>query len=149
MTLHAIIELEQGRDMNVVVLRGEFDLASATDLRQTLGSATSVPTLIVDLASCTFMDSTIINILLQASHGMHLQGGTLGLVIPPGTAPAVHRAFEMLGLQRVLPICPTRAAMVDHLRAPEVPSTSTGMRLRVLSTIIDELEAEAAEQRSA
>ena len=141
MTLHAIIELEQGRDMNVVVLRGEFDLASATDLRQTLGSATSVPTLIVDLASCTFMDSTIINILLQASHGMHLQGGTLGLVIPPGTAPA--------GLQRVLPICPTRAAMVDHLRAPEVPSTSTGMRLRVLSTIIDELEAEAAEQRSA
>jgi anti-anti-sigma factor len=145
----AIVQVErQSGAATVVTLHGEHDLNTATEIRDALGVASTYGDVIIDLAACTFVDSTIISILLQTANDLHTRGGLLKLVIPPGSAPNAQRVFEMLGVQRVLPIHQSRSAAQEHLHVPKTASTATGMRLRVLSEAIDEFQAGIeAEQR--
>jgi anti-anti-sigma factor len=148
MTPQGTIAVERrSREVTVVTMSGEHDLGSASEVREALATASVSRSLIVDLGACTFMDSTIINILLQTSHSLHTQGGLLKLVIPPGSAPTIFRVFDMLGVQRVLPIYETCAAALAHLNDTRRAATSSGMRLRALSEIIDEFTDSPAAQR--
>jgi anti-anti-sigma factor len=138
----------RSREVTVVTMSGEHDLGSAVEVRHALAATASMSrNLIVDLGACRFMDSTIINILLQTSHSLHTQGGMLMLVIPPGCAPMIFRVFETLGVQRVLPIYETCAAALAHLNDARPAATTSGMRLRALSEIIDEFTDSPAAQR--
>jgi anti-anti-sigma factor len=131
----------------IVTLRGEHDLDSRPDIAKALETASGRTHVLVDLSECTFIDSSVISALLRASNSLTIRGGLLELVIPSGAHRAVRNVFEIMGLQRLLPIHETRAAAIEYLDAPPPATTETGMRLRALSQIIDESLAETEERR--
>ena len=90
----------------LVVLRGEHDLYSADQLRQTIDmSLSGCGHLIVDLSAAGFIDSTIIGVLVQAMK----RAGGLGrrFTVVLGTAAAVKRALDVSGVLPLLSVAPT------------------------------------------
>ncbi|MDO9496528.1 MAG: STAS domain-containing protein [Nocardioides sp.] len=92
---------EQGR-YSVVVLTGEVDLATATDVRVCLrdlmvDGATHV---LVDLRAVTFMDSTGLGVLVAARKQARVFRGSFGLVAP---SPPVARVLSLTALDKFLP----------------------------------------------
>jgi anti-anti-sigma factor len=79
---------------------GEFDLASASDLESAIAGAlrTTLP-LILDLAACQYIDSTILRVLV---HAVREAPGRVGIIVPPDAR--IRRIFEMTGLHVLLPI---------------------------------------------
>lgn len=76
--------------------RGELDLVSAPQLRQTLHEAVTNERLIaVDLRGLTFMDSTGIHAILEADSGARRRGARLVLI--RGSAQ-IGRLFELVGI---------------------------------------------------
>lgn len=140
------IEVEvRSSHAGIVTLRGEQDLHSKPEVRKALAAASTSGNVLVDLSECTFIDSSVISELLRTSNNLHKQGGLLELVIPSGAHQAIRNVFELMGLQRVLPIHETRAEAIDHLDAPRPATTGTGMRLRALSELISLEETQEAE----
>jgi hypothetical protein len=71
-------------------------------------------------------------------------------VIPPGRHRAVRCVFEIMSLERLMPMFETRAAAFSHLEAAMPASSApTTMRLRALSEIIDQSLVETDDQRRA
>ena len=144
------VEVEiRSRDAAIVTLRGEQDLSAKPEVANALTLASQSRNVLVDLSACTFIDSSVISALLRASNALHRQGGLLELVIPAGTHRAIRNVFELMGLQRVLPIHETTAQAIDDLDAPRPATTRSGMRLRALSEIIDVTQADDQSRREA
>jgi anti-sigma B factor antagonist len=89
----------------VIQLRGEADAYSASRIRSDLTSAlgTSAP-LVVDLSQATFIDSTVVGILLEGLAEYEKRDRALVLLLPDDSAPEVHRLFELTGLTSLLPV---------------------------------------------
>jgi anti-sigma B factor antagonist len=89
----------------VIPLRGESDAYSAPRIRSDLASAlgTAAP-LLVDLSQATFIDSTIVGVLLEGLADCEKLERPLLLLLPDDSAPEVHRLFELTGLARLLPV---------------------------------------------
>jgi anti-anti-sigma factor len=77
-----------------VSLHGEHDLASSETLRAAL--APLLGDLVVDLSDCTFMDSTVIAVLLGKCYDLRDEGRRLELVLPPENA-AISRVVDVVG----------------------------------------------------
>jgi len=91
-----------------VVVAGEVDLASADRLREALESELgSGRPILVDLASCTFIDSVGLSVLIQAAQRA---GRTLGIVSP---SPAVRRLIELTQLESLIPVFESEADAAD------------------------------------
>lgn len=90
---------------NVIQLRGEADAYSAPRIRSDLANAlgTSAP-LVVDLSQATFVDSTIVGVLLEGLAQYEKLERPLVLLLPDESAPDVHRLFELTGLTSLLPV---------------------------------------------
>jgi anti-anti-sigma factor len=98
-----------------VHLEGEFDLANAPRLRDELDRALeSGSALIVDLSEATFIDSSVINVLLQASRKADARERTM--VLQLGTAAIVERVLELARVERVLPRANDRNEAVRMIR---------------------------------
>lgn len=144
------IEIEvRSFDVAIVTLRGEQDLQTKAEVVRALDLASITPNVLVDLAGCTFIDSSVISTLLRASNDLHRRGGLLELVIPSETHRAIRAVFELMGLQRVLPIHETAEQAIAHLDAPRPEATGSGMRLRALSESIDIAQADVESLRDA
>src|SRR5215207_1759102 len=93
----------------VVVVRGEIDLLSAPQFDALVDEAIldgGVPRpLLVDLAECTFMDSSGLAVLLRARTRL-ADGGALAIACPEGSPPA--RLLE-LAARNLLECYETRA----------------------------------------
>jgi anti-sigma B factor antagonist len=133
----------------IVTLRGEHDLGSKPAVTKALATASGCRNVLVDLSECTFIDSSVISALLQASNRLTKRHGLLELVIPSGAHQAVRSVFELMGLQRLLPIHETRAAAIEYLDAPPPATTETSMRLRALSEIIENAQGDVESRRRA
>jgi anti-anti-sigma factor len=92
----------------IVTLRGEHDAASSEAITLALTLARSYTNVVVDLGGCSFIDSSVITVLLQAAKRASEQGGTLELVVPVETT-AVRRTLEIANVQGSLPFHATRA----------------------------------------
>lgn len=116
-----------GRGTAVLVLAGELDLYRAREIEDALaraigplaGSEQSEPTLdgrsgdraqtpggevrrlAVDLRSVSFIDSTMLALLLAASRRQHARGGEVVLLVGPRTPMT---AFKVTGFDRLLTI---------------------------------------------
>ncbi|MDP9257922.1 MAG: STAS domain-containing protein [Actinomycetota bacterium] len=151
MRRHDTVEVEvHSTTASIVTLRGEHDLDSATRIASALKAASVRRNVVVDLSQCTFLDSSVISALLRASNTLHVHGGQILLVIPPGRHRAVRCVFEIMSVERLMPMFETRAAAFSHVEAA-LPASSapTTMRLRALSEIIDQSLVETDDHRRA
>jgi anti-sigma B factor antagonist len=109
-----------GEDIFVVSLAGEHDLYTAPKVREALRSviAAGARTTVVDLTETTFLDSTMLHVLLSARNELR-DGGRLLLVTDDAT---VKRVFEISGIDRFFDFYPSRRA-AEEAAEEEVRST--------------------------
>ena len=93
----------------VVSLQGEHDISTSESLAQALERAAANSNVLVDLSECTFVDSTVITILIRTSETVKAGGEQLVLVIPPAQR-AIARIAEMTGLGHLMPLYESRDA---------------------------------------
>ena len=101
------ISVRRVGDATVVAAAGELDLEVADTLRGRLNEVivSGPDRLVVDLSGATFIDSTILGVLVGTRN--QLGGGELHVV---AAHPAVLKIFQMTGLDQVFRISPTLPA---------------------------------------
>lgn len=105
---------EAGPQAHVVTASGELDLNAAPSLRETLVRLTDLGRidLIVDMAEATFVDSTVIGVLVGRLKALRTLGGSLSLVCQNEN---VLRTFEVAGIDRAFAMHPSLAqALAEH-----------------------------------
>ncbi len=109
------VDLHPERDVFVVSLAGEHDLYTAPKVQEELRSAiaSGARTIVVDLTETTFLDSTMLHVLLSARNE-HWDGGRFLLVTDDAT---VKRVFEVTGIDRFFDFYPSRRAAEEEARA--------------------------------
>jgi anti-sigma B factor antagonist len=100
--------------LSVVRADGELDVSTAPQLRQTITTALDDGggTVIVDLTTVTFMDSTTLGVLIGAHNRVRETGGALGLVCPDDR---IRRVFRITGLDKVFTLYDTVPAAATAL----------------------------------
>ena len=89
----------------VIALTGESDSYTAPRVRSDLATALGAEApLVVDLSQATFIDSTIVGVLLESLAEYEKRERPLLLLLPEDAAPEVHRLFELTGLASLLPV---------------------------------------------
>lgn len=89
----------------MIALPGESDAYTAPRIRSDLATALgSNAPLVVDLSQATFVDSTIVGVLLEGLADYERMERPLVLLLPDDAAPEVHRLFEITGLASLLPL---------------------------------------------
>ena len=89
----------------VIKLDGESDAYTAPRVRSDLAAAiTGEAPLVIDLTAATFIDSTIVGVLLEGLADCESLDRPLLLLLPDDAAPEVHRLFEITGLSALLPV---------------------------------------------
>ena len=103
------IILENRPDGEILHVFGEVDLTSVDELRSAIDRAAAGGThVIVDLAPCTYLDSTILSVLMRASE---TYAGRFQIVIPP--SGLVRRVFTITSLIGQLPVIEKIAGLED------------------------------------
>lgn len=105
----AITLTRVGAQVPVVELHGEHDAHSAEPLRALLGELLEAGTsVIVDLHDATFVDSTIVGVIIEAHRKAQAGGHRVVVLLDMATGTEVHRLFRLTRLDVVLPIASTR-----------------------------------------
>jgi anti-sigma B factor antagonist len=103
------VELDRSQNgLTVVVIRGEHDLNTASPLRTHLERLlTEGNPFVVDLTEATFIDSSILGVILQARRDA-AENGVGFAVAEGGGAEAVRRVLDITGVREELPVHGTR-----------------------------------------
>jgi anti-sigma B factor antagonist len=64
----------------VVHVSGELDLATASVLEEALSGSLAAPRVVIDLAACSFLDSSGVRVLATAARTIDERGGRLDVV---------------------------------------------------------------------
>ena len=95
----------------IVGLSGEHETYTAEKLRRVLhGLLDDDRGIVVDLTEATFLDSAVVGVILETRTQAVGRGLKFAVVMDDNTGPAVHRLFDLTGLNTVLPIAKSRAA---------------------------------------
>jgi|tagenome__1003787_1003787.scaffolds.fasta_scaffold19106359_1 anti-anti-sigma factor len=125
------------RTTAIVALVGEHDLATRVALKNAFELAIRRRRhLVVDLSTCTFLDSTVISTLTWAQFIVTSHKGRLALVLPDDTTHTA-RVVGAMHLEEVIPASTSPAEaviLVEH-----------ATRVRDLRIRVDEAEAYGAE----
>jgi anti-sigma B factor antagonist len=99
--------IEQFERGLVITLTGELDAFDAPALRETFeaGLAGTPATIVLDLSSVAFLDSTILGAIVGLLRRQREAEGELRVVLPETTA---RRVFEITALDTALDIWPSR-----------------------------------------
>ena len=108
------IVMEQGAPgVEIVTVTGEHDLASAPELERILDEAFSAGGAVaVDLLGTTFIDSTVLRILICAREEASQRGVGFRVALGETTGQGVRRLLELTGMEHRLATAPTRAAAI-------------------------------------
>jgi anti-anti-sigma factor len=100
------VERSSAEGSELLVIEGEIDMASSSRLIAALNEAVTeaVHSLVVDLSSVDFMDSTGLALLLGAYRRLRRRGLGFAVVCPGGP---VRRVFEVTDLVKTLRVKPT------------------------------------------
>jgi anti-sigma B factor antagonist len=111
--------------IRVLALGGEIDLNFAPILRTLLEEKTAVPSkaLVLDLTEATFIDSSGIAAII---HHLRNATRTSRIFCIGGMSPAVKEIFEVIHLEKAMPVFETRDAALqaidkDEIAAPPEP----------------------------
>jgi len=103
--VESVTASEPDPGFTVITLRGESDAYAAPRVRADLAAAFGAEApLVVDLSQATFIDSTIVGVLLEGLAQSEKLERPLVLLLPDDSAPEVHRLFELTGLASLLPL---------------------------------------------
>ena len=109
----AITTAQVGPEEYVVALGGEVDMYRSPELEHDLGAvaARGGRRVVVDLTGASFIDSTVLGVLMRELKRLEAAGGKLLLV---SSDPRILRTFEITGLDKMFTIEPnlTRAVAV-------------------------------------
>ena len=101
----------------IVTLEGEHELYTATKLQRRLHALVGEGVgIVVDLSRATFLDSSIVSVLLQTRDDARAAGTPFSIVIDDTTGESVRRMLDVTGLHSILPIVDSRAAALAHAR---------------------------------
>ena len=101
----------------IVTLEGEHELYTATKLQRRLHALVGEGVgIVVDLSRATFLDSSIVSVLLQTRDEARKAGAPFSIVIDDTTGESVRRMFDVTGLNSILPIVDSREAALTHAR---------------------------------
>jgi anti-sigma B factor antagonist len=92
----------------VLALSGEHDLSTAPELRARLHELGESGAVIIDLDATTFVDSSILGVLVGGLRRARERDVPFGLVLGSEAHPAIRRIFELTGLHDVFPIYASR-----------------------------------------
>ena len=85
--------------------RRTVGIYTAPKLRDRLGELVETgPGVVVNLSDASFVDSSILGALLNARQRAVDARKGFAVCLPPQSAPAVRRVFEMTGLSETLPV---------------------------------------------
>lgn len=87
----------------VVAPFGEHDLATADAIREEIAADPGRP-LVVDLSGVSFLDSSVLGVLVEAQRQAADRRRGFAIVLGPEPAETVRRVLEITGLLRKLPI---------------------------------------------
>jgi anti-sigma B factor antagonist len=104
--------------VSVVAVHGEHDVYTAPSLREQLSSLLEDGNpVVVDLTPATFIDSSILGVLLGGLRRAREHESGFALVIGEASEPTVRRIFEVTGLFPVFPVFASREEAVSAARA--------------------------------
>ena len=102
-----------------VCLEGEFDLANARTVGEEIDrSLEGGKDVIFDLSQATFIDSSLIDVLMRAVKAA--RGKDQAIVLQLGTAAIVERVLEITKIEQVLPRAHDRQEAVRIIRQKRV-----------------------------
>jgi anti-sigma B factor antagonist len=105
----------------VVALVGEHDLSTASEVGYALGQPRPAG-LVVDLSRTTFLDSSILGVLLTAARESEQRQASFAVVIPENPMSAAHRIFDLTGLISALPVGTDLDTAVEASRNSTAPT---------------------------
>lgn len=116
MSVH--LDVERNSDC-VVTVSGDADLYAAANVEHELLRLVEDGrrSIVVDLSDATFIDSTMLRVLLNVSKRLRPGGGELLVVCSEHN---IRKIFEITLLDRVFAIFDTRAAALEHLATAEL-----------------------------
>jgi anti-anti-sigma factor len=95
-----LTEVADLRGNRLLLVGGELDLATAPELARMLGALRARGhAVVLDLADVTFMDSTGLNLLLEAQREVGRDGWEFSV---RGASQPVRRVIALAGLERLL-----------------------------------------------
>lgn len=104
-------------------LRGEFDLATTPCvLEEAERRLDDHKHLILDLNGATFIDSSVINVIVRAHRTASARGRVAVLELGPNTV--VERALDISGITRIVPRAHTRADAIDTIHRAAEPGAA-------------------------
>ena len=119
------IQLDRGDGgVAVVVVEGEHDVYTAPSLSEELDGLLNdgVP-FVVDLSKATFVDSSVLRVLLEAKR--RAEDGGIGFAVALGEDDSgpVRRVLDITGLVPVLPVYSARKDAMEAARAGGAAAT--------------------------
>ena len=103
------IDVERIGDIDVVTLRGEHDLSTATDVSRRIETALATATgLAIDLSETTFIDSAVLRVLITAQEQAAKRGTGFAIAVADTSGHGVHRLLTLTGLDAKLSTRPSR-----------------------------------------
>lgn len=103
--------------MFVITVEGELDMNTATDLERELEPPlAAAQTLLIDLSSCEFIDSTGIALIVRSWQALDGEGDGSGRFALCGIGQQVRRVLDITGLEETIPTHPSREQALERLR---------------------------------
>ena len=102
----------------MIALPGESDGFTAPRRSDLATALDAEAPLVVDLSRATFIDSTIVGVLLEGLAEYEKCERPLLLLLPDDSAPEVHRLFEVTGLTALLPLVGSWDEATSRIAAP-------------------------------
>ncbi len=96
----------------IVRASGELDAFAAPDLEAAFEEVAGEPAVVAHLESVSFMDSTVLGLLVRAVRELTEVGARVRVVLPAGVA---RRIFALTSLDEVLPVSDSLAAALEEL----------------------------------
>jgi anti-sigma B factor antagonist len=98
-----------------IVVSGEATIVTAPQLKTALAEVAGAGArgVLVDFSETTFIDSTALGVLMNATKWLRPVGGELVIVCG---APSIRRIFELTLLDRIFDIFETQQAGISHLQ---------------------------------
>jgi len=111
-TQQIVVDRAEG-GVSIVEVHGEHDVYTAPSLREQLSTLVEdgAP-VVVDLTPATFIDSSILGVLLGGLRRAREHESGFALVIGDSSEPTVRRIFEVTGLFPVFPVYGSREEAV-------------------------------------